>query len=76
MTSYKSAKWNAAFLGVTATAVAMEIYAAVKKDPDIKPWTGLIVNHVPKWVAFAGIGYISVWWPLHTQAHYRKARTK
>lgn len=71
--TYKEAVWTAGFMGVTAAAVTMELIAVAKKDDEIPPWTSLIVNYVPKPVAFAAAGYLSTWLPLHLVKYFKKA---
>lgn len=69
----KEAVWVTGFLGVTATAVAMELVAVAKKDDHMPAWTSLVVRHIPKPVAFAAVGYLSTWLPLHFVKYYKKA---
>lgn len=65
--------WLVGFLGVTTTAVAMELIAVGKKHPHMPAWTTLIVKHIPKPVALAAAGTLSVWLPGHLHRFYKKA---
>lgn len=69
----KRALWTTAFLGITATAVALELVAAYNKDEDLIPWTTYVTRYVPKHVTYAALGYGSVWTTIHFARAYRKA---
>lgn len=64
------ARWRLAFLGLTALVIGMEVWASVDGDPDTRPWTDEIVSAIPAEVAFAGIGALMLWVPLHFAIRY------
>lgn len=66
------ARWIAAFLALTGTALGMECWASWDADPDTVPWTELIVTHVPSEVTAAAIGALVVWLPAHFWVRYRR----
>lgn len=68
--SHKAAVWTAGFLGVTATAVVMELVAALDHDPDTVPWTILITNWIPAPITAAAIGILLAWLPGHFASSY------
>lgn len=67
----KRTKWTIGFLGVTALALIMELFAAFDGDPDTQPWTYLIVRNVPAWVTFPVITGIFIWLIFHFRKFYR-----
>ncbi len=64
--------WRVAFLGVTATAIVMELIAAWDPNPDTEPWTHLIVRYIPSPIAMAVIVFGGKWTYDHFFHEYRK----
>jgi hypothetical protein len=73
----KKSKWTIAFLGVTALAIIMELISAFDKNPDTTPWTMLIVDNIPWFVALPAIGLFATWLVSHFLKYYKeKIKTK
>lgn len=68
--SHKAKVWSVLFLAVTATAIGMELVAALDSDPDTVPWTYLITDYLPAWLTAGLIGTLLVWLPSHFAASY------
>lgn len=67
--------WRVAFLALTAVVVTAELVASFDGRPDTDPWTDLIVAYVPAEIAFALIGALVLWLPIHFAVRYlRKHR--
>jgi hypothetical protein len=66
--------WIIGFLGVTFLAIGEELYAAFSHDPNILPWTELIVRYIPWPVTAIAIGVLVTWLPLHFLRAYRRQR--
>lgn len=64
--------WTTAFLGITTAAVAMEVYAAVRRHEHYPAWTTLTVRHVPKPLALAAAAYLATWLPIHLFNNFRR----
>jgi len=62
--------WRVAFLGVTAAAVGMELWASFDGDPQSEPWTDLIVAYVPGEVTALAIGGLAAWLTVHFLRRY------
>lgn len=56
--------WGVVFGAATATAVAMELWAAFDGDPDTVPWTEYLVK-LPWWVLVPAALTLSIWLPIH-----------
>lgn len=69
----KEAMWVTGFMGITGTAIAMELVAARRNHPEMAPWTGLLVRYIPKPVTLAAAGYLSAWLVPHFLRAYKKA---
>jgi len=68
--------WRWLFLGVTAAAVGLELWASFDGDPDTEPWTDLIVAYVPGEVTALVIGGLAVWLAIHFWIRYARRRRK
>lgn len=68
--------WRIGFLSVTALAVIMELFASFDGNPNTEPWTQLIVKYIPGELAFAGIGALVLWLPVHFGIRYYRKRKK
>jgi len=66
--------WRVAFLGITAAAVGMELWASLDGDPDTRPWTDEIVSAIPVEVTFAAIGALALWLPVHFLRRYLRRK--
>lgn len=67
---------SVAFLGVTATALVIELVASFDGSDSTVPWTDLLVEYVPGEVTVAAIGALCLWLPVHFGLrYYRKDRT-
>lgn len=70
----RRAPWLAGFLGVTAIALAAELWASFDRNDQTDPWTDLIVRYVPGEIAAALIGALIVWLPVHFGLRYARRR--
>lgn len=57
--------WLITFLGITAVAIGMELWASFDGDPNTDPWTDLIVRYIPWEVTAVLVGGLALWLPLH-----------
>lgn len=64
--------WRVGFLGVTALAIGMELWASFDGDADTEPWTDLIVSYVPGEVTALAIGGLVTWLAVHFIRRYRR----
>lgn len=68
-------RWRAAFLGLTALVIVLELFASFDGDPNTDPWTDLIVTYVPAEVTAVAIGGLCLWLVVHFTLRYvRKHR--
>lgn len=56
--------WTIAFLGLTAGAVGMELWAGLDSNPDTAPWTSYLIR-LPWWILMPLALILSVWLPIH-----------
>lgn len=69
--------WRSLFLGVTALAIGLEVWASVDGDPNTDPWTDLIVRHIPGEITALLIGGLAVWLGVHFGLrYYRKGKKR
>lgn len=61
----RRAEWILAFLGVTFTAVGMEIYAVADGKSYTQPWTDLLVGFLPAGVGIPLVIGFSIWLCVH-----------
>ena len=66
----RRAWWTVVFLGVTAVAVGMELWASFDGDASTDPWTDLIVRYVPGEVTALLIGGLCLWLIVHFGLRY------
>jgi len=66
----KRAWWSVAFLGLTAVAIGMEVWASVDSDPQTVPWTDYIVQYIPVEITALLIGGLSLWLVIHFGRRY------
>lgn len=57
--------WGFGFLGITAVAIALEVFAATDNNANTIPWTSYIVNYVPYEITFLVIGGLATWLIVH-----------
>lgn len=74
--NHRAAVWTAAFLGVTATAIGMELYAANDSSADTIPWTTYIATWIPEPVTVGLIALLISWLPAHFTEAYINRRKK
>ena len=65
-------KWTKYFLGASAVAVLMELWASFDKDPETQSWTLLIVRNVPVWIGLPAIMAFAVWLVYHFNKYYKE----
>jgi hypothetical protein len=65
-------KWSLLFLGTTALAIVMELFAAFDGNEETRTWTRHIVEYVPGEVTALVIGGLSVWLGVHFGVRYWK----
>lgn len=61
----KREEWVIGFLGVTFTAVAMEVFSVVDGLTWTRPWTDLIVGFLPAGVGIPLVIGFSTWLCVH-----------
>jgi hypothetical protein len=66
--------WPVAFLGLTAVLIGAEVWAANDGNPGTVPWTDYLVRLVPAEVAFALVGALILWLPIHLWIRYARKR--
>lgn len=64
--------WRTAFLGVTAVAVVMEVWASADGNDDTDPWTDLIVTYVPGELTAFAIAGLTGWLAVHFYSRYAR----
>ena len=73
----KRKAWRTVFLGVTALAVGMELFAAFDGDGETDPWTDMIVAYIPGEVTALAIAGLSGWLAVHFGIRYwRKHKSR
>jgi len=70
----KKTKWIISFLGVTALAVAMELWAVFDKSPDTIPWTTLFIDNVPVRIGVAIVVFFAGWLVNHFITNYKNKK--
>jgi hypothetical protein len=68
--------WLVAFLGITAVAIGMELWASFDGDPSTDPWTDLIVRYIPWEITAVLVGALMLWLPLHFGWRYWRRRER
>lgn len=68
--------WRAAFLGVTALAILMELWASFDGNPDTDPWTDMIVAYIPGEVTALVLTGLFGWLVVHFGLRYWKRRRR
>lgn len=66
----KKYAWRAGFLGVTALAVAMEIFAIYDGDTNTEPYTRMILDYIPANIFFLLFGAAGLWVVWHFVKYY------
>ena len=66
--------WTLVFLGITAIAIFLEIFASFDKNPDTIPWTRYIVNYIPAWIGLPIIIGFAIWLVVHFIEKYKNGR--
>lgn len=66
--------WTWMFLGVTALAVAGELFASFDTSPATEPWTHYVTTYLPPWLTFTLVAVLNVWLPMHFYLEYRKRK--
>jgi len=62
--------WIVVFLGLTAGALGMELWAGLDNNPNTVPWTELITHYIPAPITYAAIAILIAWLPAHFAGHY------
>lgn len=57
---------------MTVAAIGLELWASFDGSDETEPWTSLIVTYVPDEVAFAAIGALVLWLPIHFYRRYKR----
>ncbi|HET9788329.1 MAG TPA: hypothetical protein VFP47_14425 [Pyrinomonadaceae bacterium] len=68
--------WRVAFLGITALAIAMELWASFDGNPYTEPWTDLIVAYIPGEIIALAIGGLATWLAVHFIKRYQQKEDK
>ena len=63
--------WTWLFLGVTATALGMEIFASTEQHDSNWAWTNYIVEYIPGEVTAFAIAGLSGWLAVHFYRRYK-----
>lgn len=66
----RKAWWTIGFLGITAVAIALEVFASFDGSPDTVPWTDYIVRYIPGEIAALLIGGLALWLVVHFGLRY------
>jgi putative Ca2+/H+ antiporter (TMEM165/GDT1 family) len=61
--------WTIVFLGITLTAIVMEVVAGVFHPSGTIPWTEYIARYVPWPVQLIAYVALAVWLPFHFWRH-------
>lgn len=61
----KRLQWTVGFLTVTATAIAMELFAVLDGQSATQPWTDLLVGFLPAGVGIPVVLGFSAWLCVH-----------
>lgn len=71
MTGLKRARliWTIAFLGITLTAIVMEVVAGIFHPAGTIPWTEYLARYVPWPVQLIAYVTLVVWLPFHFWRH-------
>lgn len=67
-------RWRLAFLGVTALAIVMELWASFDGNPGTDPWTDLIVAYIPAEITALAIAGLAGWLAVHFGLRYWRKR--
>jgi hypothetical protein len=67
--------WTVVFLGITLTAIVMEVVAGIFHPAGTIPWTEYLARYVPWPIQLAAYVVLVVWLPFHfwRHDHLRKA---
>ena len=63
--------WTILFLGITALAIFLELFAVYDGDPNTLPWTSYIATYIPVWVGLPLIVLLAIWLVIHFIIRYR-----
>ena len=61
--------WTIAFLGVTLTAIVMEVVAGIFHPSGTIPWTEYLARYVPWPIQLAAYVALAAWLPFHFWRH-------
>ena len=67
-------KWRLAFLGVTALAIAMELFSIFDGNAETEPWTTLIITYIPEWAFWTFLVGGVAWVVMHFKKWYSVTR--
>ena len=67
-------QWTIGFLSVTALAIGLELLAIFDKSEQTIPWTTLIRDNIPGWIALPVIGGFAVWLVNHFYKAYKNKK--
>jgi len=66
--------WTTGFLGVTALALGLEVWASFDDSDSTIPWTGLITEYVPEEITMLALSGASGWVLYHFYKRYKEKR--
>lgn len=61
--------WTIVFLGITLTAIVMEVVAGIFHPAGTIPWTEYLARYVPWPIQLAAYVALAVWLPFHFWRH-------
>ena len=64
--------WAIGFLGITALAVFLELFAAFDGNPNTLPWTDFIVTYIPVWIGLPIVILFAIWLIAHFIKNYHR----
>lgn len=67
-------KWTIGFLGVTALAVFLELFAVFDGNPETLPWTNLFVDNIPFQIGFSIVCLFAGWLVKHFYTAYKNRK--